>query len=169
MKNYQKFKEDTIVETTIHTLEIPLGAKGIVSYEPTNDEQLVDVYINDYLYNLPQHSLKVAKNYTKKQRKEIYLEVAYIISEDIKSNNFVCNLIGNIIQSGGGEIEKFVNEKTFPEFLLFREKSNFYGAWLSHYYMWSILGHEDIDEKRKNEIINEGKMTILLLCAEMCN
>ena len=110
------------------------------------------------------------KNPTKKERKELYLQAIDVVVENMTTCNYLCNVLGELYYKKNYDCvrgEKFINEETFPELLLFRELDRPIGsAWLSLSKYW--ISNEEEDHIVRNKIINEGKLTILTLCIEMC-
>lgn len=100
---------------------------------------------------------------TAKERKQLYLKAADAIINNIQEVMFVCSCLSDIIGEdyviNNIHIDEYINPITLPEFFLFKE--GFSLAWLSHGYLW------DNHDMPENEI-NENKLTVLYLCAEMC-
>lgn len=100
---------------------------------------------------------------TAKERKAIYLAAAKFIIANMEKDNYICNVIGIEIlgwrNNSENSFDAYVNEERFPEFFSFRDFQC--GAWLTHSYIWDLV-------EAPRTVINENKLTILYLCAEMC-
>ena len=92
------------------------------------------------------------KPLTKKQRREIYLKVAERIASHVSAYGFfMCNMIAAISDTDKSEVLNY-----FPEFALFKNDTPYIDIW--------FLNSEFATDKKKNE----GRITMLLFCAEMC-
>ena len=116
------------------------------------------------------------KNPTKKERKKLYQQAIDVVLFNLYDTNYLCNVLGRLFYGedfNATRGELFVNEETFPELLLFRELDREVGsAWLSQYNYWNLdypKSNLNYNEERKKieKIVNEGKITVLLLCIEM--
>lgn len=91
---------------------------------------------------------------TKKQRKEIYLQVANDLTLNdfnkrvYPNSRFICCCIENITRVRSANVER-----NYPELNLFNDNLGY--AWLSS------------DDSLKED--NEVRIIVSLLCAEMCN
>ena len=111
------------------------------------------------------------KKPTEEERKELYLQAINIVLFNLTETNYLCNVLGGLFYEDEYTTingKKFINEETFPELLLFREPDREYSAWLSLFRYWD-LSYSDYwqSDKEREQIVNEGKINILLLCIEM--
>ena len=107
------------------------------------------------------------KQLTRKERREIYLNAAEKIADNLGDSNFVCNLIslqGKVAEINGYNCD--ITPSMFPELFLFKDFAN--NAWLSRPEDWGVGLNKEWYNKKVRIAVNENKLTVLFLCAEMC-
>ena len=107
--------------------------------------------------------MKKTLKFSEAERKNIYLLVAEIIEKNPQNANFVCTVIERMTNILSGDVE---NE--FPELFLFREPK-VHNAFLTSPTLWGLSDKEqDWMNPLIRQAMNENKLTVLYLCAEMC-